>query len=615
MALPIFVLPLVVFLVVVLIRLFSRKKSCPNPFSTDDRKPRKPYITDQRQRDDVLKQSFSMKKVPQDGLDAIIIGSGIGGLSTAAIMAKAGKKVLVLEQHDQAGGCCHSFIDKGYEFDVGIHYIGQLGHTNLNKTFVDQICDGQLEWNRLHEDYDVVSIGYGDEKRQYPVKTGFDNWKASLKNQFPDEHSTIDKYFELIEEYSSNSKFQVMMKMLPLWLAKFVCSTPLIGLFTKLWNGDKNKTTLQVVQSLTKDKDLQTIFCYCWGDYGTIPSKSHFSMHSLLIRHYKNGAFYPVGGASEIALNIIPVIERSGGKVLVKADVEEILHNGEKVTGVMVKKGSETYKIEAPMVISSAGLYNTFQKLLPPTIAEKSYFHGICKQLKPAYAAMNVFLGFNASNEELGLKAQSIWAFTTNDSADSFEKYCGLHVEDALDAQVPLLFISFPSAKDPNWTNHPGRENKSTCAIVTLATWEWFKQWESKPVKRRGDDYDAIKNTIGEMMIEQLCKLYPQVRDHIDYKDFATPITNKHYIAQPYGELYGLDHTAERMAPSISAKLRPETDIPGLYLTGQDIMSCGFTGAIYSGILTASAVLERNALIDLVKLHKKLKKSQKSKLA
>ena len=93
---------------------------------------------------------------------------------------------------------------------------------------------------------------------------------------------------------------------------------------------------------------------------------------------------------------------------------------GGKATGVLVKKGSETYKIEAPMVISSAGLYNTFQKLLPPVIDEKSYFHGIGKQLKPAYAAMNVFLGFNASNEELGLKAQSIWAFTTNDSGMYF---------------------------------------------------------------------------------------------------------------------------------------------------------------------------------------------------
>merc|ERR1719211_311044 len=145
------------FLCIQVYRWYSQAKS-KNPFEKDDRKKRRPYVIDQRKRDAVLKQGFSMQKVPE-GLDAIIVGSGIGGLTTGAIMAKAGKRVLVLEQHDQAGGCCHTFIDKGYEFDVGIHYIGQLGHTNLNKTFVDQICDGQLEWNRLHEDYDVVSIG------------------------------------------------------------------------------------------------------------------------------------------------------------------------------------------------------------------------------------------------------------------------------------------------------------------------------------------------------------------------------------------------------------------------------------------------------------------------
>ena len=145
------------------------------------------------------------------------------------------------------------------------------------------------------------------------MKTGFDNWRAQLKTQFPEEeHAAIEKYFKLIAEYSSNSKFQIMMKLFPLWIAKIICSTPLVGLFTKLWTGSKNKSTLEVAQSLTKNKDLQTIFCYCWGDYGTIPSMSHFSMHALLVNHYKNGAFYPVGGASEIALNIIPVIERFG---------------------------------------------------------------------------------------------------------------------------------------------------------------------------------------------------------------------------------------------------------------------------------------------------------------
>ena len=96
--------------------------------------------------------------------------------------------------------------------------------------------------------------------------------------------------------------------------------------------------------------------------------------------------------------------------------MKEILFNGKKVYGVVVKKGMELYKIEAPLIISSAGIYNTFEKLLPPQVAESSYFSDICKQLKPAGAAMNVFLGLNASNEELNLKPHNIWAFTTNDT-------------------------------------------------------------------------------------------------------------------------------------------------------------------------------------------------------
>ena len=108
-----------------------------------------------------------------------------------------------------------------------------------------------------------------------------------MKTQFPEEeHAAIDKYFKLIAEYSSNSKFQIMMKLFPLWIAKIICSTPLVGLFTKLWTGSKNKSTLEVAQSLTKNKDLQTIFCYCWGDYGTIPSMSHFRFGYVFTKQF-----------------------------------------------------------------------------------------------------------------------------------------------------------------------------------------------------------------------------------------------------------------------------------------------------------------------------------------
>lgn len=577
-----------------------------NPFAEDTRKRRKPYIIDQKKRDGVIKQGFAPNKVPQD-LDAIIIGSGMGGLTAAVIMAKVGKRVLVLEQHDQAGGCCHTFIDKGYEFDVGIHYIGEMAPGRLNRTLVDQVTDGQLEWAQLETEYDIVSIGYGDGQKKYPLVSDELKWKTLLKKQFPGEERAIDKYLEMVNECKDFDQIQGLLKLLPLWLSWIVVKSGLIHFISNLWSGVYTKKTADVIKGLTDNKDLQSVFCYSWGDFGTSPQDSHFAMQALLCNHFMDcGGYYPVGGASEIAMNMIPIIEASGGKVLVRASVEQILCDGNKAVGVNVKKGTETHSYKAPIIISNAGAYNTFQRLLPPEVANYSYFTSLLKEMKPGMTAMSIFVGLNASNEDLGLKPQNTWAFTTNNSAIEFNDYTEQDVHGAREATAPLMFVSFPSAKDPNWTLHPGRENKSTCAIVAPVKWEWFNKWVNKPLKKRGDDYDEVKKAIADQLIEQTCQLFPQIRHNIDYIDIGTPVTNTHYLAQPHGEIYGLDHSFERLQPWTVAQLRPKTDIEGLYMTGQDACLCGFTGALFGGVLCSAAVLGRNTMGDLESLHARL---------
>ncbi len=133
---------------------------------------------------------------------------------------------------------------------------------------------------------------------------------------------------------------------------------------------------------------------------------------------------------------------------------------GGKAVGVRVKKvggTGETFDFRAPVIMSNAGVYNTFQRLLPSPVAKGSYFRALADSMEPGLAAMSVFLGLDASAEELGLTSSNTWAFTEPEDALHFSNYTKLSAKEAMEANVPLIFVSFPSTKDPNWNLHPGR--------------------------------------------------------------------------------------------------------------------------------------------------------------
>ncbi len=213
---------------------------------------------------------------------------------------------------------------------------------------------------------------------------------------------------------------------------------------------------------------------------------------------------------------------------------------------------------------------------------------------------------FKGTTEELNLPAGQVWAFTGNEHDQQMEEYINRSAEEAGKGSIPLLFITFPSAKDPSWDErYPG---KSTCTMVTLANWEWFSKWENGKMSKRGEEYDGIKNAIGDKMWEQCLWYFPQLKDKVEYFNVGSPVTNKYYIEAMKGEIYGLDHNKERFSTSTWHTLRPETDIPNLYLTGQDVFTCGFAGALFSGVLCTSRILNRNLMADIMWLKKKVSK-------
>ena len=593
--------------------IFSPKSK--NPFSIDDaKKELQLLVRDREKRDKVLKQGFSTEKVP-DNLDAIVIGSGIGGLTVAAVLSRAGKCVLVLEQHDQAGGCCHTYIEKGFEFDVGIHYVGGMSDDkpSTSKILLDQISDCQIKWHPLSDNFDIVKIGNLDGgQKSYDIYANPDRFVRYLTVYFPGEENAIKKYLKMVKDVRSSVGMFGIVKLLPQWLVKILSWTRMIY-YSKFY--ELSELTLQeVLNEVTDNEILKTVLAYNFGDYGSLPKDTSFVMHALLTDHFVNGAYYPVGGASEIAFHIIPVIERGGGRVLVRAPVTNILFddNSAKVMGVTVKRGNQSVEIKAPMVISDAGMFNTYTKLLPKEIVEKYQIDADLKQVQNGVGALSLFVGLKGSHEELNVKVGSnIWAFTDYDINEVVTRYANGSPEDAEEKGIPLLFISFPSTKDPTWEERfPG---KTTCVVITLTPYEWFKDWEEKKVMHRGKDYDSLKMVLGKRIWSQVLEMYPQLEDKVEYFEVGTPLSNQFYIASPKGEIYGCDHNKERFSPITTAMMRPNTPIPGLYLTGQDVSTCGLTGAMQGGLLASTVILKRNLMGDLQAIRKRLVKNSKKR--
>lgn len=511
--------------------------------------------------------------------DTIIIGSGISGLTAAALLSGLKKKkVLVLEKHFIAGGQTHSFKRKGqYSWDSGLHFVGEMQEEWIIRWIFDYITDGKLKWNKLPDIYS--NIKYPDLNVNIPSSKK--EFKQYLIEQFPDEKKAIDKYFKDTKAAKHWLYRKYASQFLPFFIRIF------IKLINAVFNKNISKTTGEYVEENFKSGKLKSIVLAHWLAYLLPPNECSFALHAMVTEHYLKGAYYPEGGAGKIADCIIPVIEKNGGKIMLKSEVKEIIVENNKAVGVIVKKRDKGEDIEetfyAGSVISSIGIPETYTKLIPKSVSEKVMDK--INNFPKGYSVFQLYLGLKESPEKLGCKGENIFIYNEYDQEKIFK-----NADKILDGIPNHCYISFPSLKCREKTSH-------TAEVLYYMNYEEFSKWASQKWLKRDDEYYDLKNKLSDYLIDFIDSNIKGFKDIIDYKEIASPLSIEHFINKQYGAYNGIPGIPEKFTQNW---INIKSPVKNLYNTGSDINTLGIIGAMMGGVATVSYMggpLEFNNII------------------
>jgi phytoene dehydrogenase-like protein len=486
-----------------------------------------------------INQTVNPKGLKKDEYDVIIIGAGIGGLTCGCYLAKAGMKVLIVEQHYKPGGYCTSFKRKGFTFDAAAHYLGGLRENGpLRKIFNELGLDAKTEIIR----FDPADIVIFPEHKIH-IRTDIDVTISELQENFKHEAENINSFF------------------------KFIWNSEYANLYIKL----KDWTFKDLLDIYFKDHQLKSILGIFLTNIGVPPSKASALASAILYREFLlDGGYYPKGGMQAFPDAFVERFKEWGGKIILGKKVEKIVVENQSVKGVVISDDFILSKI----VVSNCDATNTFFHLIGKEHLPAEFVRKI-KNLEISPSAFIVYLGLNKSYSKI-LKNRCSWWCVLNDNLNIEKIFSDLDRKEKPYSEDGF-FCFFPSSHD---TSLAPPDNEVILLLV--------------PAKMTDSNF-WLKNRhyVAAELIKKAEKFVPDLSNSIVVNELATPLTLYRYTSNKNGASYGWASTLSQIDRNT---MPPKTFIKNLYLAGhwatQGIGPGGISTVAYCGKNVAKLVIK-----------------------